>query len=65
MNIQVEQRNIYGQIKYYPLNELASRFAALMKQKTFDAQNLADIRRMGVQVDVRVPGFSNDYLVSI
>jgi hypothetical protein len=36
-----------------------------MKQKTFDAQNLADIRRMGVQVDVRVPGFSNDYLVSI
>jgi hypothetical protein len=65
MIIQVEQRHIYGQIKYYPLNELASRFAALMKQKTFDAQNLTEIRRMGVQVDVRVPGFSNDYLFSI
>jgi len=65
MIIQVEQRHVYGCVKYYPLNELASRFASLMKQKTFDAQNLADIRRMGVQVDIRVPGFSNDYLVSI
>ncbi len=65
MSIQVEQRHVYGSIKYYPLNELASRFAALMKQKTFDAQNLEDIRRMGVEIDVRVPGYSNDYLVSI
>ena len=32
MIIQVEQRHVYGQIKYYPLNELASRFAALMKE---------------------------------
>lgn len=55
MIIQVEQRSVYGSIKYYPLNELASRFAALMKQKTFDAQNLADIRRMGVEIDVHVP----------
>lgn len=62
MLIQVEHRNVYGCVKYYPLNELASRFASLMKQKTFDVQNLAEIRRMGVQIDVRVPGYMNDYL---
>jgi hypothetical protein len=55
MIIQVEQRHVYGQIKYYPLNELAHQFAALMKQKTFDVRNLEDIRRMGVEIDVHVP----------
>ena len=65
MIIQVEQRYVDNQIEYYPLNELASRFTKLMKQKTFDARDLEDIRRMGVEISVRVPGFSNDYLVSI
>ena len=65
MIIQVEQRYVDNQIEYYPLNELASRFTKLMKQKTFDARDLEDIRRMGVEISVRVPGFSNDYLVSV
>jgi len=52
MNIQVEQRNIYGQIKFYPVNDLAQRFANLIRQKTFDAQNLADIKRMGMDIEV-------------
>ena len=55
MTIQVEQRNVYGSIKFYPVNQLAEQFAALMKQKTFDAGNLADIKRMGINIEVRVP----------
>ena len=54
MNIQVEQRNVYGSIKFYPVNELAEQFARLMKQKTFDAGNLADIKRMGINIEVQV-----------
>ena len=54
MNIQVEQRNVYGSIKFYPVNELAEQFAALMKQKTFDAGNLRDIKRMGIDIEVQV-----------
>ena len=54
MNIQVEQRNIYGCIKYYPLCEQGKQLAALMKQKTFDARNLSDIRKMGITVGVTV-----------
>ena len=46
----VEQKNVYGNIKFYPVNELAQRFATLMRQKTFDVQNLADIKGMGMTV---------------
>ena len=50
MNIIVEQRSIYGNIKFYPVNDLAQRFATLMRQKTFDVQNLADIKGMGMTI---------------
>lgn len=52
MNVIVEQRNVYGNIKFYPVNDLAQKFAALMRQKTFDARNLFDIKNMGVTVIV-------------
>jgi hypothetical protein len=54
MTVQVEQRNVYGSIKFYPVNELSEQFAALMKQKTFDAGNLRDIKRMGIDIEVQV-----------
>ena len=50
MNIIVEQKNVYGNIKFYPVNDLAQQFAELMRQRTFDVQNLADIKRMGMTI---------------
>ena len=50
MNIIVEQKNVYGNIKFYPVNDLAQQFAELILQKTFDVQNLADIKRMGMTI---------------
>jgi len=50
MNVIVEQRSVYGNIKFYPVNDLAQKFAALMRQKTFDARNLFDIKNMGMTV---------------
>ena len=50
MNVIVEQRSVYGNIKFYPVNDLAQKFAALMRQKTFDARNLFDIKNLGVTV---------------
>ena len=52
MNVIVEQRNVYGNVKFYPVNDLAQKFAALMRQKTFDVRNLFDIKDMGVTVIV-------------
>lgn len=57
MVIQVEQRSVYGNIKFYPVNMPASGLAALMKQKTFDVQNLRDISRMGLEVEVVQPKY--------
>ena len=53
MTIQVQQKNIYGSIKFYPVNELAAQFARLMKQKTFDEANLREIKAMGVAIEVQ------------
>ena len=50
MNIIVEQRSVYGNTKFYPINDLAQQFAELMRQRTFDVQNLADIKRMGMTI---------------
>jgi len=58
MIIQVEQRSVYGSIKFYPINELAAQFAALMKQKSFDVTNLSDIKRMGIDIEIHVPSVS-------
>ena len=52
MTVIVEQKNVYGNIKFYPVNTPASGLAALMKQRTFDVQNLADIKRMGLDIEV-------------
>jgi hypothetical protein len=49
----VEQRNVYGNIKFYPVNDTAERLATLMKQKTFDAQNLRDIKAIGFDIEVK------------
>ena len=51
----VEQRNVYGNIKFYPVNDTAERLATLMKQKTFDAQNLRDIAGIGLTIEVQQP----------
>lgn len=50
MNVIVEQRVVYGNFKFYPVNELAHKYAALLRQKTFDAQNLSDIKGLGVGI---------------
>lgn len=50
MNIIVEQKSVYGNIKFYPVNALAKQFADLIRQKTFDVQNLSDIKNMGMTI---------------
>lgn len=58
MEIIVEQRNVYGSIKFYPVNMLAEQFAALMKQKTFDTGNIRALRDMGLAITVQHPALA-------
>lgn len=52
MKVVVEQRSVYGSIKFYPLNLLAQQFVDLMRKKTFDALDLRSIKTMGIEVVV-------------
>jgi hypothetical protein len=54
---RVEHRVVYGCPKFYPANAVAEKFAALMKRKTFDQQNLRNIKALGFDIEiVAIPG---------
>jgi hypothetical protein len=40
------------------MNDTAQRVAALMRQKTFDAQNLRDIAGIGMTIEVQQPALA-------
>jgi hypothetical protein len=49
--VVVFDRNVCGRILTYPGNEVATRFAALVKRTTLTAENLAGIKRLGYAVE--------------
>jgi hypothetical protein len=53
MEIVVEQKNLYGVVRFYPVNLLAQQFANLMGRMTFDIGHLKRIKEMGISVDVK------------
>lgn len=53
MNIVVEQRNNYGTVRFYPVNETAQKFADLMGRMTFDIGHLKRIKEIGIPVEVK------------
>jgi hypothetical protein len=53
MEMVVEQKNLYGTVRFYPVNHLAHQFANLMGRMTFDIGHLKRIKEMGITVDVK------------
>ena len=53
MEMVVEQKNLYGTVRFYPVNLLAQQFANLMGRMTFDIGHLKRIKEMGITVDVK------------
>ena len=53
MEMVVEQKNLYGTVRFYPVNLLALQFANLMGRMTFDIGHLKRIKEMGITVDVK------------
>jgi hypothetical protein len=53
MIIQVEKKENYGRLLYYPINELALKLANLMNVKTFTSSNYNKIDDLGVfQIEI-------------
>lgn len=48
--LQVELRSVYGNQLLYPVNDLAKQFAKLLGVKTFNRQQVADIKALGFTV---------------
>lgn len=48
--LQVEFRNVYGNNRLYPVNELAKQFAKLLDVKTFSPEQVRNIKALGFTV---------------
>lgn len=55
MNTQllIELRDVYGEIKAYPVNETAVLFAEMLGTKTLTHQKLCLIERLGFTIETR------------
>ena len=52
--LEVEPREIYGNLLYYPANDLAHTFRKLIPTKTFSTYNLKVIKSIGFEVKMVV-----------
>lgn len=48
--IQVELRSVYGNKLLYPVNDTAKKFAKLLGVKTFNRQQVEDMKSLGYTV---------------
>lgn len=53
MELVVLQKTQYGQIRFYPVNDTAQKFANLMGRMTFDAGHLKRIKDIGLEINVK------------
>lgn len=50
--VQVQIKDNYGRIVYYPANERAQVAARMFKQKTLTESNLKDLADLGLEVQI-------------
>lgn len=51
--IWITTKSVYGQERYYPSCQLASKFCELLGVKTFTLDKLKTIKSMGIEVKVK------------
>ena len=52
MQIKVSIKNVYGVERIYPQCQIAQTFLALMRKRTFDREEIQEIKTMGYSVEV-------------
>jgi hypothetical protein len=52
MQIKVSIKNIYGVERIYPKCNISTSFSRLMRKKTFDREEIQEIKTMGYSVQV-------------
>jgi hypothetical protein len=51
MALQIEIKTVYGEVKYYPVNDAAKTFAAIAGTKTLSIDNLKRIKSLGIAIE--------------
>lgn len=52
LTVIVKARSIYGETKFYPVNDAAKAFAEIARTKTLTVETLRIIKRMGVTLSI-------------
>lgn len=56
MKITVKEKSVYGKILIYPACELATKFAMLLRVKTFQQWQLNEIQELGYEIEtIKLP----------
>ena len=53
--VRVEIRSVYGNDLIYPCNDEAKNFSRLVNKKTFSKEDLAIIKDLGFEIEVKPP----------
>jgi hypothetical protein len=48
--VKLQEREVYGILKYYPYNDLAKMFCKIARTTTMTEQTIALVREMGYEV---------------
>lgn len=48
--VMLQEREVYGVLKFYPHNETARQFCAIAKTKTMTMETIGIIKQMGYEI---------------
>jgi len=52
MEVKVLKREVYGTVRFYPLNDAAHKFADLLDRRTLYLSELTQIKELGFKITV-------------
>ena len=52
MEIKVSIKNVYGIERIYPQCKISQSFSSLMRKRTFDREEIQEIKSMGYEIQV-------------
>lgn len=56
--VQIEIKNVYGNELIYPANDTAAKLANLTGKKTLSRVDLAIIKNLGFDIQIKTPQFT-------
>ena len=52
MLVEIKEKSVYGNVLYYPHNDVATKFAILLGKKTFSSSDIYNISQLGFETKI-------------